>query len=48
MGNYEYEFEINASSGVIIDWDKERIDDDDDWDDDWDYDDDWDDDDWDD
>lgn len=49
LGNYEYEFEINASSGVIIDWDKERIeddDDDDDWDDD--DDDDWDDDDWDD
>ncbi len=52
LGGYEYEFEINASSGVIIDWDKERIDDDDDdddddWDDD-DDDDDWDDDDWDD
>lgn len=43
LGDYEYEFEINASSGVIIDWDKERIDDDDDDDDD-----DWDDDDWDD
>ena len=50
LGDYEYEFEINASSGVIIDWDKERIDDDDDDDDDdWDDDDDdWDDDDWDD
>ncbi len=48
LGNYEYEFEINASSGVIIDWDKEHIDDDDDdWDDD-DWDDDDDDDDWDD
>lgn len=23
---YEYEFELNASTGVIIDWDKERID----------------------
>ncbi|WP_425755808.1 PepSY domain-containing protein [Ihubacter sp. rT4E-8] len=48
LNGYEYEFEINASSGVIIDWDKERIDDDDDddWDDDWDDDDD--DDDWDD
>ncbi len=48
LGEYEYEFEINASSGVIIDWAKERIEDDDDnddWDDD---DDDWDDDDWDD
>lgn len=33
-GDYEYEFEINASSGVIISWDKDRIDDD--WDDDWD------------
>lgn len=46
LGNYEYEFEINASSGVIIGWDKDRIDDyddDDDWDDDDDYDDDWDD-----
>ncbi len=45
LGNYEYEFEINASSGVIIGWDKDRIeqyDDDDDWDDD-DYDDEWDD-----
>ena len=40
LGNYEYDFEINASSGVIIDWDKDRIDhdddDDDDWDDEWD------------
>lgn len=43
LGNYEYDFEINASSGVIIDWDKDRIeydDDDDDYDD---YDDEWDD-----
>ncbi|MEG0918552.1 MAG: PepSY domain-containing protein [Bacilli bacterium] len=24
-GNYEYEFEINATSGVITDWDKEAI-----------------------
>lgn len=44
LGDYEYEFEIDANSGVIIDWDKDRIedfdddddDDDDDWDDDWD------------
>lgn len=28
LGEYEYEFEINAASGVIIEWDKERIDDD--------------------
>ncbi len=36
LDGFEYEFEINASSGVITDWDKERIekyDDDDDWDD---------------
>jgi Predicted membrane protein len=25
LGNYEYEFEINASSGVIIGWDKDKI-----------------------
>lgn len=25
-GDYEYEFEIDASSGVIVEWDKERID----------------------
>ena len=31
-GDYEYEFEINASSGVIISWEKDRLD----WDDDWD------------
>lgn len=44
LGNYEYDFEINASSGVIIDWDKDRIEYDDDDDDDYDdYDDDWDD-----
>lgn len=47
LNGYEYEFEIDANSGVIIDWDKDRIDDDDDeWDDDdWDDDDDdeWDD-----
>ena len=40
LNGYEYEFEIDAYSGVIVDWDKDRIDDDDD--------DDWDDDDWDD
>lgn len=40
LGKYEYEFEINASSGVIIDWGKDLMDkyeyddDDDDWDDD--------------
>ena len=35
LDGYEYEFEINAASGIIIDWDKERIeyDDDDEWDD---------------
>ncbi|MGN0658112.1 MAG: PepSY domain-containing protein [Emergencia sp.] len=35
LGDYEYEFDIDASSGVIIDWDKEHIehDDDDEWDD---------------
>ena len=44
LGNYEYDFEINASSGVIIDWDKDRIEHDDDDDDDYDdYDDEWDD-----
>lgn len=26
LGNYEYDFEINASSGVISGWDKDRID----------------------
>lgn len=31
-GDYEYEFEINASSGVIISWESDRLD----WDDDWD------------
>lgn len=31
-GDYEYEFEINASSGVIISWEKDRLE----WDDDWD------------
>lgn len=30
---YEYEFEINAASGIIIGWDKERIEYDDEWDD---------------
>lgn len=29
LGNSEYEFEINASSGVITDWEKETIDQDD-------------------
>lgn len=44
LNGYEYDFEINASSGVIIDWDKEKIEVDDDWDDDDDDDDDeWDD-----
>ena len=35
LDGYEYEFEINAASGIIIGWDKERIeyDDDDEWDD---------------
>jgi len=34
LDGYEYEFEINAASGVIINWDKEPIEyDDDDWDD---------------
>ena len=36
LGEYEYDFEINASSGVIISWEKDRIeydDDDDEWDD---------------
>lgn len=37
LDGYEYEFEINAASGIIIDWDKERIEyDDDDWDEEWD------------
>lgn len=39
LDGYEYEFEINAASGIIMDWDKEKIeydDDDDDWDDEWD------------
>lgn len=49
LDGYEYEFEINAASGIITSWDKERIeyddrDDRDDWDDDDDDDrDDWDD-----
>lgn len=30
QGEFEYEFEINAASGVIIEWDKDRIDRDDD------------------
>ena len=34
LDGFEYEFEINAASGIIIDWDKERIEyDDDEWDD---------------
>jgi len=39
LDGYEYEFEINAASGVVTNWDKERIeyddkyDDDEDWDD---------------
>lgn len=33
LGDYEYEFEINASSGVIIGWEKDRLDWDDEWDD---------------
>ena len=46
LDGYEYEFEINAASGIVTGWDKERIEYDD-YDDDWD-DDDWDDDEWDD
>ena len=30
LGDYEYEFEIDANSGVIIDWEKEWYDE---WDD---------------
>lgn len=35
LDGYEYEFEINAESGIIIGWEKDRIeyDDDDEWDD---------------
>lgn len=33
LGDYEYEFEIDAASGVIIDWERDYIDD---WDDEWD------------
>lgn len=37
LDGYEYEFEINAASGVITNWDKEIIEyDDDDYDDEWD------------
>lgn len=36
LGEYEYDFEINASSGVIISWEKDRIEYDDDYDDEWD------------
>ncbi len=36
LDGYEYEFEINAASGVIINWDREPIEYDDDWDDEWD------------
>ena len=35
LDGFEYEFEINAASGIIIGWDKERIEYDD-WDDEWD------------
>ena len=55
LDGYEYDFEINAASGIITSWDKERMeyddrydDRDDDRDDDWDDDDDDDRDDWDD
>ena len=34
-GGYEYEFEINAASGVIINWEREMIEHDE-WDDEWD------------
>ena len=36
LDGFEYEFEVNAASGIIINWDKERIeydDHDDEWDD---------------
>lgn len=35
LDGFEYEFEINAASGILIGWDKEKIeyDDDDEWDD---------------
>jgi len=33
LDGYEYEFEINAASGVIINWDSEPIEYDDEWDD---------------
>jgi len=40
LDGYEYDFEINAASGIIIGWEKERIEyddwDDDDWDEEWD------------
>lgn len=35
LDGFEYDFEINAASGIIIGWDKERIEYDD-WDDEWD------------
>ena len=28
LGNYEYEFEIDAKTGAVRDWDKDRIDND--------------------
>ena len=33
LDGFEYEFEINAASGILIGWDKERIEYDDEWDD---------------
>lgn len=33
LDGYEYEFEMNAASGIITNWDKERIEYDDEWDD---------------
>ena len=31
-GGFEYDYEINAYNGAILDWDKDRIEPDDDWD----------------
>lgn len=43
LDGYEYEFDINAASGIITNWDKERLEYDDYYDDDDDDDDEWDD-----